>query len=124
MNGFMATFLSADRPRTAKIVRLGGRRIIITFAERMADRMDRRKVEHIETHSCDAGKPRIDVAECSMASGLRRGRSREQFIPRGAARFIAVHKHSQIPFEMACEPKIHEALHDVRQSVPNGIRTL
>src|ERR1700732_4461092 len=111
MNGFMAALLRSDRPGTADIIPVGDERIILSFSERVADWMARRKVEHVETHPGDAWKQILYIAECSMASGLGRGRSWEQFIPGRETGLLTVHDHDQIFFETACESKVREALH-------------
>src|SRR5882724_10624056 len=50
MDRFVTAFFGTDGPGAADIVRLRGDRIVFSFSERAADRMDRRKIDDIESH--------------------------------------------------------------------------
>ena len=53
MNGCMAPFRSADRPRTADIPFRRRCGIVSAFTKGAANRMNGREVEHIKSHRSD-----------------------------------------------------------------------
>src|SRR3954454_2775234 len=63
MNRFVPAFGTADRPRTSDVALLRRYRVVAPFAKGRPDRMDRRKVENVETHLRDARQLRFDVAK-------------------------------------------------------------
>src|SRR5687768_5170795 len=82
MDGRVSAARSTDRPRASDIAFFRGYAIVTPFAEVVADRVDRRKVQNIEAHRCDSGKLPLHVAESSVRTGLRRCRPRKELIPR------------------------------------------
>ncbi len=69
---------------------LGLERIVGALAVDAADRMDGRKVQHVESHLGQVRQPRLDVAKFAVTPGLRRGRTRKQFIPAAEAGALAI----------------------------------
>ncbi len=53
MHRFVSAFGCANRPDAADIARLALFLIIFPFAKRFANRMDRRQINYVETHSGD-----------------------------------------------------------------------
>ena len=90
MNGLVTAFRRSDGPRTADISRLRLYRIVLSFPKGPPDRMNWRKIDDVETHGCDVGKPCLAIAECSVTTSLGRAGSRKYFVPSGEARLFAV----------------------------------
>ena len=65
MNRFVAAFVRSDGPRTADILRTGVDDVVASLAKFLSDRMDRRQVEHVESHLGDARQFRFHVAKRS-----------------------------------------------------------
>ncbi len=95
MNRFMTALLGADRPGTADIVGRGAHGIVFTFAKRLADRMDRRQIEHVESHRRDVGQPGDAIFERPMDAGSRCARAREHFVPGAKLSPSALHGDAQ-----------------------------
>src|SRR3954451_5925607 len=83
MDRFVAAFSTADRPRTSDVALLRRHRVVASFAERRPDRMDRRKVEHVETHLRGARQLRFDVTK-------RAGGTRKELEPRAERRAAGI----------------------------------
>ena len=63
MNALVAALGRADGPRTAAIAGLGFRRVVAAFAERDADGMNGRQVDHVEAHLGDVGQALFAIGE-------------------------------------------------------------
>ena len=50
VDGVVAAVLAADRPRRAGVLRAGGEGVVGALAVDLADRVDRRQVDHVEAH--------------------------------------------------------------------------
>ena len=77
----MATLLGADGPRTAGIVCIRGQTVVPPLPEAPADRVNRRKIDHIESEVCDVGEMCGRVLKCAAASGIGTARARKEFVP-------------------------------------------
>ncbi len=95
MNGLVAAFIRSDRPGDAGIVRgtLGG--VVGSLAERPADGMDRRQVEHVEAEVGDVWQAVDDVAKRPVTPGIGRCRPREQLVPGREAGELRLHDELQ-----------------------------
>ncbi len=79
MDGVVAAVLAADRPRRAGVVRARGQRVVGALAVDLADRVDRRQVDHVEAHLGDgvqALRGGHEVAGRDLAGLRRAGRPR------------------------------------------------
>src|SRR5688572_33335219 len=63
---------------------------IWAFAMAVTDRMDRRQVEHVESHPGDVGQPLLAVLERAVPARLRARRAGKHLVPRGIARPLAL----------------------------------
>ena len=52
--------------------------------------MDGRQIENVEAQVADGGQPSDDIVESTVALRRLRGRSGEQFVPRGEPRLRAL----------------------------------
>ena len=68
--GRVAAVLVADRPRAADVVGLGVERVVLAFAERAADRMDRRQIDDVEAELRDARQRALGIGERAVPPGL------------------------------------------------------
>src|SRR5205823_8542848 len=66
--------MPGDRPRAADVAFGRLHAVVAPLAERLADWMDRRKVEDVEAHAGDARERRLDISE--GADGAR-----EELVP-------------------------------------------
>ena len=82
VDGGVPALGGADAPRAADVVRLGGRAVVLPLAERPADRVDRRQVEHVEPHPGDARELGLHVPKRAVLARFRRPRPRKQLVPR------------------------------------------
>ena len=73
----------ADRPRAPGIVRPRLQRVVAALAARVADRMDRRQVEHVEAELREPRQQRAHAVEAAP-------RAREELVPGAEARELAV----------------------------------
>jgi hypothetical protein len=97
MDRLVASLGAADRPRAADVVRPGVERVVRAFAMAVPDRMDRREVEHVESHPGDVGQARLAVAERAVPPRLRARRAGKHLVPRGIARALAVDHDRELP---------------------------
>ena len=83
----------ADRIGHTGLSGLAGRGIVAPLAVRFADRMDRRKINHIEPHRLGVIDAAEAIAEGRARVGLALGGTRKKFIPRRKGRPLTVHPH-------------------------------
>ena len=86
----------ADGPGAADIARLGGERVVLSLALLATDRVDRRKVKHVESHACDRRQALLDVLEGAVHARLAAGRAWKQFVPAAEARAFAIRDQRQV----------------------------
>ncbi len=91
-----------DRPRHARVRRTGGFRVVRALAERPADRVDRRQVEHVEAHPDHVVEPGDDVVERTVAPRIGRGRARKELVPGGEACARRIDDDRQNRLESRC----------------------
>ncbi len=72
---------SADGPRAAHIVGMGGERVVFALSGSDADGMDGREINHIEAHRLCVIKARQAVAEGAVPVVAALGAPREKLIP-------------------------------------------
>src|SRR5580704_8827327 len=72
MNGSMAALFRTYRPGAAHIIWQRRNGIVFSLPESFPDRMDGRKIDNIETHGSNVGKPGLAITERSMSPSLRR----------------------------------------------------
>ncbi len=86
----------ADRPGRAGVVGPGGERVVRPLAVDLADRVDRRQVDHVEAHRRHALQPLgrgLEVAAGDLAGDRVAGRAlgaREELVPAAVERTLAV----------------------------------
>ena len=97
LDGGVPPVLAADRPRAAGVT--GGRdqRVVPALALGVADRVDRREVDDVEAHRPDVVEPRDAVVPGAVPAGDPTLRAREQLVPGGEARRLAIDDHLQLP---------------------------
>ena len=66
VNRLVAAFLRTDSPRAAHVVRLGLGGVVLSFAKRLADRMNGRQIQHVESHFGDVGQASLDIFQRAM----------------------------------------------------------
>ncbi len=71
VNGLMTALRRSNGPRAANICRLRLLRIVLPFPKGPADWMDRWKIDDIEAHGCDVGKPCLAITEGPVTTCLR-----------------------------------------------------
>ncbi len=97
----------ADCPRAADILGSGGQCIVGALAVDASDRMDGRKVQHVEPHAGQVRQPRLDVAERAVMTRLDACRARKHFVPAAETRTPAVrhqfqsHRRGEAPVRIA-----------------------
>src|SRR5271169_1368275 len=77
----MAAGFAADRPRTAGTVGKRSQRVVGPLAMRVADRMDGREVNNVESQVMDRGQPALRLPQRRGASRNVSLRAREHFVP-------------------------------------------
>src|ERR1041385_2124426 len=95
MDRRMSSFHRADSPRTAWIRGAAGRRIVLSFPIGLPYGMDRREVQHIESHRGDIGQARFAIFERAMPAGLGAARTREHLIPGTEAGLLSIHHYRE-----------------------------
>src|SRR5437899_952775 len=68
MNRLVSSLLRTDGPRASRLARRSYARVVFAFAMLVADGMNRREVEDVETHLDDFGKHAFAVLECPAGS--------------------------------------------------------
>ena len=91
---------TADRIRAARIVRFGAQRIVAALAVGRADRMDRRKVQHVETHGADRRQTRDHIVERAMLRRIVGGANAET--SRTSLRTLPAGRSTSIGISGAC----------------------
>ena len=79
----MATLLGAHRVRAADILRPRRQGVVRALAVDAPDRMDRRKIQHVEAHLANARQMALDIAEGAVPMRVVRHRTREHLVPAG-----------------------------------------
>ena len=102
----VAALVRPDRPRTARRIRAGVGHVVRALAERAADGMDRRQVQHVEAHAGDVRQAGDHVAQRAVATRIGRGGAREQLVPGREPGPLAVHHDAQRGFHRRREPPV------------------
>src|SRR5436190_22224908 len=63
MNRFVSAERTANRPRRSDVPLLSANLIVLSFTKRRADRMNRRKVENLESHLRNARQLLLEIAQ-------------------------------------------------------------
>ena len=82
LDRLMPAGVAADRPWHARIAGLGGDRVVPPLAVGVTNRMNRRKINDVESHGFCVVYPRQTIAESRSAVVPASCRAREKFIPR------------------------------------------
>ena len=90
----MATLLRANRPRTTDILAPGGKGVVRSLAERASDGMNRRQIDHIETHGGGISQLGFTILKAGMF--IAQTGAWEKFIPGAEASTLAVHHENQL----------------------------
>ena len=77
---------------------LGADGVVGALAVGLADGMDRRQIQHVESHLGDLGQACGHVAQRAVPARFRRAGAREQLVPGGVARALAIHGQRQPGF--------------------------
>src|SRR5206468_10404676 len=85
---FVAAFLGPYSPRTSRITGPGFACVVFAFTMGMADRVNRREVENVETHFRNLGKNALTVFKRAAGSG-------KHFIPCAESRANRVDGHAK-----------------------------
>src|ERR1700730_11894663 len=83
MDCVVAAIATTDRVWAADIAWFGTQCIVATFAIGRADWMDRREIQHVETHRPDSRKTLDDVAKRAMPRRIVGHGAWEHFLPAG-----------------------------------------
>src|SRR5579862_1301429 len=81
MDRLVAALRPADGVGAAGIGWTGDERVVAPFAMCAADRMNGRHVQNVESHSCNGGEARDDVAECAGTCGIVGLRAGKKLVP-------------------------------------------
>ena len=81
MDRVVPALLAADRVGAAEIAGRRRQRVVAALAVLLADRMDRREIEDVETHLADIGEAADHVVERAVAVRVAGLRARKQLVP-------------------------------------------
>jgi len=90
MDGGVAAFGGADRPRTAFVAGSGGDGVVGAFAVGDADGVDGRHVDDVEAHGGDFRQAEGDVFEGAVLAGNCGGGAGKELVPTGEAGAFAI----------------------------------
>ena len=91
MDGHVASGLIADRPWAARVSGAGHGSVVGALTLCVTDRVDRRQVQHVETHRRDVGQPFFAVSKGPVLPRLGAARAREHLVPGRKARPGRIH---------------------------------
>ena len=100
--------------RNTRVIRPAFERIVASFALGRADRMDRRKINHVEAHRFRIIKPLQTITKGRATITATLGRAWKKFIPRGEERRFALDHDAPIRTELAADRTIGIFGHDGR----------
>src|ERR1700733_8827395 len=90
MDAGVPTVFGSDGPRATRVVRPRGGFIVLALSKCVPDGMDGRKIQNVKPHSSNVGKPRLGIAQRSVAARCGCARPWEQFVPGRKASLFAV----------------------------------
>src|SRR5690554_7972167 len=90
VDGVVTALVAADGVGTAGVVRAGLQAVVRSLAVVPAYRMNRRKIQHIETHAGDVRQPSDDIGESALSVRITALRTGYQHIPTGKLRASAL----------------------------------
>src|SRR5690606_12564135 len=90
MDGLVTALGTANRPGAAGIVRSREGTVVAPLALGDANRMDRRKVQHVKSHRSHVIKPGFAVPEGTVLA-CAAGRARKHFVPGAEPGLLPVH---------------------------------
>jgi hypothetical protein len=82
--------LAANRPWHTRIVRFAGERVVPSFAIRVTNGMNRRKINDVETHRLCIVDPRQTIAQSRTAIAAAFCRARKKFVPSPEQRRLSI----------------------------------
>src|SRR5665811_308830 len=83
MDRIVAAFSRTDGVGAAGIVRSGPEDVVSTLPVGLADRVDGRKIDHVETHVADGRQPADDVLESAVTLRVAALGAGKEFVPAG-----------------------------------------
>ena len=110
MNGRVTSQLRSDRPRTPGLTLVSLQGVVPSLAEALSDRMNRRQVQHVESHRGDVRKPLGRGCERAVLP-TGPGRSGEHLVPGREPCTLPIDGDRQGPIELQREPAIRVAIH-------------
>jgi hypothetical protein len=118
MHGIVAAGRAPDRPRRAGVARFHSEGVVGTLAEGLADRVDRRQVEHVESHGCHGGQASRGstegpAGERSVGPLHDSDRTREELVPGAVAGALAF-DFQLVPVGERIEARDRAILHGVQ----------
>src|SRR5215831_20546949 len=126
VNRRMAPLQSTDGPRTAKIPGISARRIIFPLPMSQSNGMNRREVQHVESHRRDVGQLGFAVFERAVLARLEAARARKHLVPGAEACLLSIHDNAQFSAIRRYEPPIrilrHQGLNLSTQGYAKALR--
>ncbi len=83
MDGVMPAFITADGVGAAWIISSGCQRVVAPFAMGLANRVDGREIQHVESHGGDARELADHILEIAMPAPIACLAAWEHFVPAG-----------------------------------------
>src|SRR5207247_2259025 len=109
----VAALRAADRPGASRVAGPRRERVVLALAVRTPDRVDGRQVDDVEAHRRRALELRLGVLEGPA-------RAREELVPRGEARALAVGDHLELPLAPGRVGVVEVTLHEPHQRLLAG----
>src|SRR3989475_211069 len=109
----VAALRAADRPGASRVAGPRSERVVLALAVRTPDRVDGRQIDDVEAHRRRALELRLGVLEGPA-------RAREELVPRGEARALAVGDHLELPLAPGRVGVVEVTLHEPHQRLLAG----
>src|SRR5438034_8945326 len=113
VDGRVTALRAPDRPGAARVGGLHRERVVLSLAVRAPDRVDGRQVDDVEAHRRRALELRLRLLE-------RSARARQELVPRGEARTLAVGDHLELPLAPGRVGVVEVAFHEPHERLPTG----
>ena len=114
MDRVVAAFLAADCVWAADVTCFGVQTVIAAFAIRAADRVNRRKIQHVESQIADSRHLPDDIVQSAGARRIICDRTRKHFVPAGEHRLRPIgvdgHRFRQLRQEWAMAGRLHRSV--------------
>ena len=120
MDRRMASLFRPDRPRAPHIIGGGRGGVVATLAKRPTDGVDRREIEHVESHRVHVVEPIGQIGKRAMAARLQRPGAGKNLIPGTPARPLPIDPHTSGLLQMGLLAPVGKACHQLPQPVAGG----